>query len=103
VWGSETQDYYYYTIFEFNSFITVRGKSKVANYRQAQSIECKEKRKKQKYITINTSKKLIKMCMQSKAFIKGVSVPTDCTGSRNISCKGTGIKTRCREQVQGSC
>jgi hypothetical protein len=32
------------------------------------------------------------MHKQNAIFVKYVSVPTDCIGSRNASCRGTGLK-----------
>jgi hydroxyethylthiazole kinase-like sugar kinase family protein len=32
------------------------------------------------------------MCKKNAVFVKYVDVPTDCVGSRNTSCRGTGLK-----------
>jgi hypothetical protein len=38
------------------------------------------------------SKGLTNMHNQNAIFVKYVNVPTDCIGSRNTSCRGTGLK-----------
>jgi hypothetical protein len=43
------------------------------------------------------------MCKKNAVFGKNVSVPTDCTGCRNTSCRGTGLKvTMNRKKMEKS-
>jgi hypothetical protein len=42
------------------------------------------------------------MHKQNAVFVKYVSVPTDCVGSRNASCRGTGIKVAMKRKSRES-
>jgi hypothetical protein len=39
-----------------------------------------------------SSENLTNTCKKNAVFGKNVSVPTDCIGCRNTSCRGTGLK-----------
>jgi hypothetical protein len=42
------------------------------------------------------------MHKQNTIFVKYVNVPTDCVGSRNTSCRGTGLKVMMNRKVKKS-
>lgn len=49
--------------------------------------------KRLKYIRINANERQGIMCKQN-SLVEDVNVHTDCTGSRNIYCRGTGLEIR---------
>jgi hypothetical protein len=60
---------------------SIAGKHKVKNTKKTQE-----------YNKVNTNKRLLYICKQNTVFAKDVNVPTDCSGSRNTSCRGTGLQ-----------
>jgi hypothetical protein len=48
-----------------------------------------------------TSNNLTNVPKENAIFVKYVNIPTDCIGSRNTSCRGTGLKvTKSRKSIE---